>query len=106
MLKFQKISFGFSPEKKIFTNLSFCLEQGKIYALMGANGSGKTTLFNLISGFHKTNSRSLIFKNKNITQSSPHQINKLGISRTFQELRLISNLPVRENILLATQPYR
>lgn len=101
LLLLQNISFGFSSEKQIFSGLSFCLEHGKIYALMGANGAGKTTLFNLISGFHKPNSGSLFFKQYNITHAKPYLINKHGIGRTFQELRLISKLTVKENILLA-----
>ena len=102
-LQLQNISFGFSVEKPIFKDLSFGLEPGKIYALMGANGSGKTTLFNLISGFHKPHSGNIIFKRQNITHAAPYRINRTGIGRTFQDLRLVSKLTVKENVLLAMQ---
>jgi ABC-type branched-subunit amino acid transport system ATPase component len=92
-----------APEKQIFKNLSFDVEQGGIYALMGANGSGKTTLFNLISGFHKPNSGAIVFKQQNIAHSVPYKINRIGIGRTFQDLRLVSKLIVKENVLLAMQ---
>ena len=103
LLQLQNISFGFSPEKPIFKDLSFGLEPGKIYALIGANGSGKTTLFNLISGFHKPHSGNIVFKRQNITHAAPYQINRTGIGRTFQDLRLVSKLTVKENVLLAMQ---
>jgi branched-chain amino acid transport system ATP-binding protein len=79
LLQLQNITFGFSPEKQIFKNLSFGLEPGKIYALMGVNGSGKTTLFNLINGFHKPHSGNIVFKQQNIAHTVPHQINRTGI---------------------------
>ena len=103
LLQLQNVTFGFSSEKQIFKNLSFGLEQGKIYALMGANGSGKTTLFNLISGFHKPHSGNIVFKQQNIAHTVPYQINRMGIGRTFQDLRLVSKLTVKENVLLAMQ---
>ena len=68
---------------------------------MGANGSGKSTLFNLITGFIKPHSGDIYFREKNITDYSPFKINRTGIGRTFQDLRLISKLTVRENVLLA-----
>ncbi len=103
LLQLQNVTFGFFPEKQIFKDLSFELKQGKIYALMGANGAGKTTLFNLISGFHKPHSGNIIFKHQKITQTAPHQINRIGIARTFQDLRLVSKLTVKDNVLLAMQ---
>ncbi len=101
ILNLQNITFGFSSEKPLFKNLSLDLQQGKIYALMGANGSGKTTLFNLITGFHKPDAGTISFQKHNTTLLSPYKINRIGIGRTFQDLRLIAKLTVKENILLA-----
>jgi ABC-type branched-subunit amino acid transport system ATPase component len=101
LLQLQNITFGFSSERQIFKNLSFDLAQGRIYALMGANGSGKTTLFNLITGFQKPHSGDIVFKQQNIAHTVPFKINRMGIGRTFQDLRLISKLTVKENVLLA-----
>ncbi|MFI3119257.1 MAG: ATP-binding cassette domain-containing protein [Methylococcaceae bacterium] len=101
ILNLQNIGFGFTPEKPLFKNLYFGLEPGKIYALMGANGAGKTTLFNLITGFHRPASGSIHFQRQPITGLAPYKINRMGIGRTFQDLRLISKLTVKEDILPA-----
>lgn len=100
MLEIKHITFGFSPEKKILKDLSLSLEEKKIYALMGSNGAGKTTLFNLISGFIKPQIGDIFFGEKNITHQRPYKINRHGIGRTFQDMRLITKLTVKENILL------
>ena len=68
---------------------------------MGANGSGKTTLFNLLSGFIQSDAGQILFKDKPIDNLNPHQIANLGLSRTFQDMRLIPSLSVYDNILLA-----
>lgn len=101
ILHLQNIIHSFSASKKILDNVSLELEKEKIYALMGANGSGKTTLFNIITGFVKLHSGNIYFKSRKINGLLPHKINRLGIGRTFQDLRLISKLTVKENIVLA-----
>lgn len=103
MLELKHISFGFSPEKQILQDISLSLDEKKIYALMGSNGAGKTTMFNLISGFIKPQSGIIFFEEKNITNRQPYKINRQGIGRTFQDLRLITKLSVKENIILAMQ---
>ncbi|MBK8655198.1 MAG: ATP-binding cassette domain-containing protein [Haliscomenobacter sp.] len=95
------INFGFSEGKYILQNLSLSLDRGEIYALMGTNGAGKTTLFNLITGFIRPQSGDIFFNEKNITQQQPFKINHLGIGRTFQDLRIITKLSVKENIILS-----
>ncbi len=103
ILELKNINFGFNKDKPLLKDLSLSLEQGKIYALMGDNGSGKTTLLNLISGFLKSWNGLITVRSKSIVGLSPSKINKAGIGRTFQDLRLISQLTVKENILLAIQ---
>ena len=88
-------------DRKILSGLNFELETGNIYSLMGANGAGKTTLFNILTGFLVAESGNIYFKDKNIANFSPIGINSLGITRTFQNLRLIEGLSVKENILLS-----
>lgn len=102
-LELKHITFGFSPEKLILKDLSLSLKEGKIYALMGSNGAGKTTLFNIITGFIKPQSGEIFFGEKKLTHQQPYKINRQGIGRTFQDLRLITKLTVRENIILAMQ---
>lgn len=103
MLQLKHLTFSFSPEKKVLKDLSLSLEQGNIYALIGSNGAGKTTLFNLITGFIKPQSGEILWEGANIITRQPFKINRKGISRTFQDLRLIIKLSVKENIVLAIQ---
>jgi branched-chain amino acid transport system ATP-binding protein len=100
-LRLKNLTHGFSSSKKILDNIFLELEAGRIYALMGANGSGKTTLFNIVTGFIKPQSGDIFFNSIKINGLPAHKINRLGIGRTFQDLRLISKLTVKENILLA-----
>lgn len=85
---------------KALNEISCCMKSGEIVGLLGPNGSGKTTLFNVITGFVRADSGKVIFRDKNLHQLSAHKIAKSGITRTFQNLRLIRRLTVLENILL------
>ena len=100
MLEIKNIykSFG---EQKVLQGLSMEFEKGKIHTLIGGNGTGKTTLFNLITGFLKPDSGEIKLNGKRIDNHSPVSINAKGITRTFQDLRIINQLTVRENILLS-----
>ncbi len=100
-LKLQNISYGYSHSKKLFTDVSLQLEKGKIFTLMGGNGAGKTTLFNIISGFIKPQKGNIFFEGTDITRFSPFKTNLLGIGRTFQDLRIITWLSVKDNIILS-----
>lgn len=88
-------------EKQVLKDVSFELQKGTVTVLMGTNGSGKTTLFNILSGFLKQDKGEILLDNKTINQTEPYQINQLGIARTFQDMRLIGKLKVKENLLLA-----
>jgi ABC-type branched-subunit amino acid transport system ATPase component len=103
ILQLKNINFSFSSEKHILKDLSLALVEKKIYALMGSNGAGKTTLFNLITGFIKPQNGNVFFEEKNITHQQPYKINRQGIGRTFQDMRLITKLSVKENLILAMQ---
>lgn len=91
-------SFG---ENKVLNDISLVLNEGSITVLMGTNGSGKTTLFNIISGFLSADNGEVLLDRKNISHVTDYKINRLGVTRTFQDMRLISNLTVKENLLLA-----
>lgn len=80
-------------------NLAF--REGEVTALVGPNGAGKTTLFNIITGFMRPDTGRVSYKSEDITNKQPHLITNLGVSRTFQVLRLFEGLTVRENLLLS-----
>ena len=69
--------------------------------LMGTNGSGKTTLFNIISGYTQQDSGEILLDGVEMTKHKPYLRKRLGIGRTFQDMRLIGNLTVNENVMLA-----
>lgn len=85
---------------KAVDDLSISLEKGTINALIGPNGAGKTTLFNIISGFLKPEQGDVCYNDKNITKLSPYKITQLGIGRTFQNIRLFSQLSVLDNLMI------
>ena len=74
-------------------------EEGKIYSIIGPNGAGKTTLFNLITGSYSMTSGSISFNGKSIAGLKTFEINKLGIARTFQNIRLFKQMSVLENVM-------
>jgi branched-chain amino acid transport system ATP-binding protein len=83
--------------------VSFTVEPGEIFGLIGPNGAGKTTLFNLISGVTPASGGAVCWRGEPITGLAPHRRNRLGMARTFQNLRLFDSLSVLENLLVALQ---
>ncbi len=83
------------------SNFSFEVPKGTIYGLIGPNGSGKTTTFNLITGIYTPTEGKIFFEGKEITGEKPYKIVRSGIARTFQNLRIFSNLSALDNIRVA-----
>jgi ABC-type branched-subunit amino acid transport system ATPase component len=77
---------------------------GEILGLIGPNGSGKTTLLNVISGVYMPSDGEIVFDGQQIGGMKPHQVAGLGLSRTFQNIRLFAQLTVRENVEAAPPP--
>lgn len=99
-LSLEHISKSFG-DNKVLQDISFTIKKGSITILMGTNGSGKTTLFNIISGFLKQDGGEVWIDKKNTNRLPHYKMNRLGISRTFQDMRLIGDLTVKENVMLA-----
>jgi branched-chain amino acid transport system ATP-binding protein len=83
--------------------VSFAVQPGEIFGLIGPNGAGKTTLFNLISGLTPATAGTVLWRGAPITGQPPHRRNRLGMARTFQNLRLFDGLSALENLLVAQQ---
>ena len=83
--------------------VSFAVQAAEIFGLIGPNGAGKTTLFNLISGLTPPSGGTVLWRGGAITGQPPHRLNRLGLARTFQNLRLFGGLSVLENLLVALQ---
>jgi ABC-type branched-subunit amino acid transport system ATPase component len=99
MLQIQNLYKEFDGIKAV-DGLSLTVEDNSIVALVGPNGSGKTTVFNIISGFLKANKGRIIFDGNDIISLNPFKIARLGIGRTFQNIRLFPQISVLDNVLL------
>jgi branched-chain amino acid transport system ATP-binding protein len=81
-------------------DVSFDVKRGEIFALIGPNGAGKTTLFNGITGIFPPTSGHVVFQDREITGSKPHQVAAYGIARTFQNIRLFEYMSALDNVRL------
>lgn len=82
------------------SNVDFNVEKGEIFGLIGPNGAGKTTLFNLISGAFVPKSGVIKFKGEKISGLKPYKICRMGMARTFQEVRVFPAMPAIQNVSL------
>ncbi|MBN2848354.1 MAG: ABC transporter ATP-binding protein [Coriobacteriia bacterium] len=85
---------------KAVADLSFEVRENEIVSIIGPNGSGKTTTFNVISGLYEPDSGDILLKGESVAGLRPDQVHDKGISRTFQSLRLFSNMSVLDNVLV------
>jgi branched-chain amino acid transport system ATP-binding protein len=85
-------------------DLSLEIEEYSIYAIIGPNGAGKTTFFNCVTGFYQADEGLLEFNGNILNERSPDKITRLGISRTYQNIRLFQNMTTLENILVGEHP--
>lgn len=81
-------------------DLDLEIEDQSIYSVIGPNGAGKTTFFNCVTGFYKPDGGDILFQGQSIAGLSPDQITKLGIARTYQNIRLFANMTALENVLV------
>lgn len=76
------------------------VNEGEIFSIIGPNGSGKTTIFNMVTGLYRPTRGEIVFCEESISGRRPDVINRKGISRTFQNIRLFKDLTVLENVLV------
>jgi len=100
ILEINSCSMHFGGLKAV-DRLNLLVEEGELVGLIGPNGAGKTTLFNLITGVYNPTSGEIIFLGKRLNGKKPYQIAWYGIGRTFQNIRLFSNLSVLDNVRTA-----
>lgn len=84
--------------------VDFVIEQGMIASLIGPNGAGKTTFFNCITGFYRAEEGEIVFDGHPLVGLRPDMITTLGIARTFQNIRLFSNMTALENVMVGQHP--
>ncbi len=82
------------------SDLSFSINSGEVLGLIGPNGAGKTTIFNVLTGVYKATEGDVIFEGESILGRRPYHIFALGIARTFQNIRLFSNMTAVENTMV------
>ena len=98
-LRLENVSRHFGTLKAV-DGVSFDMAAGELRAVIGPNGAGKTTFFNLVAGIYRPTSGTLEFQGHSLIGRKPSQVTKLGIARTFQNIRLFSNMSALENVLV------
>jgi branched-chain amino acid transport system ATP-binding protein len=82
------------------SNVNIQIQRGQIYGLIGPNGAGKTTLFNVITGLYQPDTGTFELAGKRYSPSAPHEVAKVGIARTFQNIRLFGEMSALENVMV------
>ncbi len=100
LLKAENVSEVFGGLKAV-SDFNFYINRGELVGLIGPNGAGKTTAFNLFTGVYMPTTGDITFDGKSIVGLKPYQITKRGIARTFQNIRLFSELSVLDNVKIA-----
>ena len=101
ILKANNISMVFGGLHAV-ENFSIEIKQGELVGLIGPNGAGKTTVFNMLTGVYIPTSGTIELRGQDVTKMNPHSRVKIGISRTFQNIRLFKRMSVLENVKLSS----
>ena len=99
LLKIQQITKTFGGIKAL-NDVSFDVQEGEILGIIGPNGSGKTTVVNCITGFIRKTAGRVYFRERDITNTPPHKIADMGVTRTFQIMRPYYSLPAYKNLVI------
>jgi branched-chain amino acid transport system ATP-binding protein len=99
IVRVEKLSKNFGGPN-VLNDISFTLERGRVHSIIGPNGAGKTTLLNVLTGLYKPTMGRVLVQGGDIGALAPYQLAALGVSRTFQNLKVCFNMTVEENVLL------
>jgi len=100
LLKIESLTHRFGGLTAV-SNLNYELEEGGVYGLIGPNGAGKTTVFNLVSGFYNPSEGEILLSGERLNGLKPHQVASRQVGRTFQNIRLWSEMTVLDNIRIS-----
>ena len=102
MLEVKNLGISFGGLRAV-DGFEMQIEKGQLYGLIGPNGAGKTTVFNMLTGVYKPDDGSIVLDGKDITGKKTIDINKAGIARTFQNIRLFKDQSVLDNVQVGLQ---
>ncbi len=103
LLQAQNIGKSFGGLRAL-DGVSFSVPAQTIYGIIGPNGAGKTSLFNILTGLYQADTGKLLLREQDILNAPPHRIVQHGIARTFQNIRLFSNMTALENVMIGRHP--
>ncbi|MEA3251597.1 MAG: ABC transporter ATP-binding protein [Pseudomonadota bacterium] len=98
LLQLKQVSLSFAGNT-VLHDVNFGVDAGRIHSLIGPNGAGKTSMFNVITGFYRPQQGEITLDGEPIVKRKPHAVTRLGIARTFQNVRLFREMSVRENVM-------
>jgi branched-chain amino acid transport system ATP-binding protein len=101
VLELKNVTMQFGGVKAL-NNVNIHVNKGEICALIGPNGAGKTTVFNVVTGVYAPTQGEILFNGKTLKSKNRHKITKMGIARTFQNVRLFGEMTSLENVITAT----
>ena len=99
VIQASKVTMMFGGLRAV-SNVDLHIDEGEIVALIGPNGAGKTTFFNLMTGIYRSTEGSVTFDGVELGGKKPHEVCKMGIARTFQNIRLFANMTTLENVMV------
>jgi branched-chain amino acid transport system ATP-binding protein len=105
ILKLENLTMKFGGVTAL-NEVNLEIKEGEILALIGPNGAGKTTVFNVITGVYQATSGSVTFEDKKLAGKKRYEITRLGIARTFQNIRLFGDMTTLENVITATDVHK
>ena len=105
LFKAEDLAINFGGIRAV-DGVSFEVQPGQVFTIIGPNGAGKTTIFNLVSRIYDATQGRLFFRGEDITRVPPHEIARLGIARTFQNIELFEHATVLQNLLLGRHAHR